>query len=396
MGLEHEPPAAIIRGTLDPNLLSACVFCGSLLLRGALTPPARYSAAIAGGYSTFQRENESDDRDRSDVTEKFTAVGLGWARLPAGQSGAATPASEWRLSATFPNSHDEAKEGEGVPDRIRATGGGRYENYSAILRTPLGERNSLEFGFEQRRHKITDLVNQGGSNFQLSGERDLISERIDFQAGARRRWRGLEVAARGGLALIQGKYNTADDLILSRGHLLGGGVEARWQRGAWLASFDAEALSGSLPGSEEDAPLFVSQHTHAAAWTESAALTLQRSIKKTDIELSASLDRSRLPFVTLAVLGAEARAFDSGYHPVSRANDWSVDLAVRWEAFPGVFPRVFFSTTHGTERIALSDRSGAQPDRTIRATRGTGFPGTTFLVGLGAEFSIGNAAPRED
>lgn len=375
------------------------MFCGSLLLRGSFSPPPRYSADIAGGYSTFQRKNDEHDPfpgGRSDVTEKFTAVGLGWARPAAAGTGTGTPAAEWRLAAAFPNSHDEAKEDETAPDRIRATGGGRYENYSALLRVAAGERTSVELGFEQRRHKITDLVNQGGSNFELSGERDLIAERIDFQAGARRRWRDLEVAARGGLALVQGKSNTRLDLILARGHLLGGGVEARCRRGPWLASLDAEALTGSLPGSEEDAPAFVSQHTRETAWTEAAALTLQRSLGSADVALTASLDRSRLPFVALAVLGAEERAFDSGYHPVSRANDWSVDVAVRWEAFPGVFPRVFLRTTHGTERIVLSDRSGVQPDRTIRASRGTGFPGTSFLVGLGAEFSIGNAAARED
>ena len=372
------------------------MFCGSLLLRGSFAPPPRYSAEIAGGYSTFQRENRGSDSGpggSSDVTEKFTAVGLGWARPAPPGTGAGTPAAEWRLTAAFPNSHDEAKEDETATDRIRATGGGRYENYSALLRTAVGERTSIELGFEQRRHKITDLVDQGGSNFELSGERDLVAERIDFHAGVRRRWLGLELAARGGLAIVQGKFNTRLDLILARGNLLGGGLEARYRRGSWLASFDAEALSGSLPGSEEDAPAFVSQHTRSQAWTESAELTLQRSMGRTEVALAASLDRSRLPFVALAVLGAEERAFDSGYHPVSRVNDWSADLAVRWEAFPGVVPRVFFRTSHGTERIALSDRAGVLPDRTLRATRGTGFPGTSFLVGLGAEFSIGNAAP---
>ena len=377
---------------MTSDLFGACVFCAAWLLGGDSPAPPAFSAEIVGAYASLQRQNRSagaTDDDRSDVTAKFTAIGLRWARPAPPDLGAGTPESEFHVVVTFPNSHDEADEGAGAPGRVIATGGGRYENYSALYRQRITATDSIEVGFEQRRHKITDLVNLGGSKFQVSEERDLTAERIDYFLDARHRWRGLELAAAWNHATFQGKTNTAESLVAARGHLDGGVIEARGRRNGWTGSMSAEALSGSLPVTTEFQPDFTSRTRSETAWTEAAAVAVARSFGRWDGAVSLFLDRSRLPFVALAVLGDETTAFDSGSRPDSRTREWGYELSLRREVAPGVWPRIFYRVVHGNETVALIDASGTGSSLSVR--RGAGFPGNQFVAGIGAQFSIGRA-----
>ncbi|MGH9443319.1 MAG: hypothetical protein ACRD16_13720 [Thermoanaerobaculia bacterium] len=377
---------------MNSDLFSACVFCASWLLGGDHPAPPSFSAEIAAAYASMQRQNRtagSTGDDRSDVTEKLTAVGLRDVRLAPAGFGAGTPESELRLMVSFPNSHDEADEGSGAPGRIVATGGGRYENYSLLARRRVTQSDSVEIGFEQRRHKITDLVDLGGSKFQISEERDLIAERIDYFAGARHRWNGLELAAAWDHATIQGKNNTASSVISARGHLDGALVELRARKGSWGAAISAEALSGSLPVAAEFQPDFASRTRSSPAWTEALSGTVSRAAGKWDVFVSAFLDRSRLPFVSLAVLGAETRATDSGNRLDSLAREWGYEVSLRREVAPGVWPRIFYRAVHGNETVGLLSQDGASGQ--LRVRRGGGFPGNEFVVGLAAQFQIGRS-----
>lgn len=377
---------------MNSDLFSACVFCASWLLGGDHPAPPSFSAEIVAAYASMQRQNVTagaSSDDRSDVTAKFTAVGLRDARPAAPGLGAGTPESELRLLVSFPNSHDEADEGAGAPGRIVATGGGRYENYSFLARRRITPADSVEVGFEQRRHKITDLVDLGGSKFQVSEERDLIAERVDYFAGARHRWKGLELAAAWNHATFQGKTNTAESVISARGHLDGGVVEVRGRKGDWGAALSAEALAGSLPVAAEFQPDFQSRTRDSTAWTEALSATLSREAGKWDGFVSVFLDRSRLPFVSLAVLGAETRAMDAGSRVDSHTREWGYELSIRREVAPGVWPRVFYRAVHGNETVDLisDDAAGSQ----LRVRRGGRFPGTQFVVGLAAQFQIGRS-----
>ena len=377
---------------MNSDLFSACVFCASWLLGGDHPAPPAFSAEIAAAYATMQRQNRtsgSTSDDRSDVTAKFTSVGLRWVRPAPAGLGAGTPESELRLLVSFPNSHDEADEGAGAPDRIVATGGGRYENYSLLARRRITPADSLEAGFEQRRHKITDLVDLGGSKFQVSEERDLIAERIDYFVGARHRWKGFELAAAWDHATVQGKTNTALSVISARGHLDGAVVEIRGRKGGWDAAVAAEALSGSLPVAAEFVPDFQSRTRSSTAWTEALSATLSRAAGKWDGFVSVFLDRSRLPFVSLAVLGAETRAMDAGSRPDSRTREWGYELSVRREVAPGVWPRVFYRAVHGNETVDLVPSDAVASE--LRVRRGGGFPGNQFVLGLAAQFQIGRS-----
>jgi hypothetical protein len=378
---------------LNSDLFGACIFCAAWLLGGDHPAPPAFSAEVAAAYASLQRQNLTSGAtsdDRSDVTAKFTLVGFRYAAPARSSLGAGTPESELRILVAFPNSHDEADEGAGAPDRIVATGGGRYENYSLLARRRVSESDSVEIAFEQRRHKITDLVNLGGSKFQVAEERDLIAERIDYMAGWRHRWRGLEVAAAWDHATIQGKFNTANSLISARGHLDGAWIEGRAERGPWTGSLSAEALSGSIPVSTEFFPNFQAESRDSRAWTEGLAATVLRTAGKWDAGVSLFLDRSRLPFVALAVLGAENRAFDSGFRPDSRTREWGYELSLRREVAPGVWPRIFYRSVHGNETVALLAEDAAS---NLRVRRGGRFPGNQFTVGLAAQFSIGASRP---
>ncbi len=380
---------------MTSDLFGACVFCAAWLLGGDGPAPPSFSADIVAAYSSLQRQNRTAGAtgdDRSDVTAKFTAIGLRYARPAPSGLGAGTPESEFRVLVSFPNSHDEADQGAGAPDRIIATGEGRYENYSALFRHRVSESNSIEAGFEQRRLRITDLVNLGGSKFQVSEERDLTSERIDYFLGARHRWRDLEVAAAWNHATIQGKNNTAMSLVSGRGHLDGAVAEVRGRRESWVASLTAEGLSGSIPVTTEFQPDFTSRTASRTAWTEALAATLSRSAGKWDGSASLFLDRSRLPFVSLAVLGDETRAFDAGARPDSRTREWGYELSLRREVAPGVWPRIFYRVVHGNETVSLI---GPSDTTSLSVRRGATFPGNQFVAGVGAQFNIG-AARRID
>jgi hypothetical protein len=100
--------------------------------------------------------------------------------------------------------------------------------------------------------------------------------------------------------------------------------------------------------------------------------------------------------VALAVTGSEQLASDHGYHPDSTTKQWWVDLVLRGEVAPGVFPRFFFRYARGTETVALIDSSGVLPPQNLHFTRGGQFPpsGTNpsapeYTIGIGLEASFG-------
>jgi hypothetical protein len=384
---------------MGTDLFSACVFCAGMLLNVDLAPPRGYSGEIAAGYMTLQRQLTSGSTaidDRSDVTAKLVAVGLRWTRMAEGELGAGTPVSEWRLRYAFPSSHDESAQKKSSPLQLVATGSGRYENFVSLFRKSVGEADSVELGIEHRRHKITDLLTFDSEPLEFTHERDHIAERIDFGLGWRHRFRNLEVAGTFTGAHFQGKTDTPPSGVMGTGTILGGRVEVRGRKGPWTASLLAQAIGGDLKVSERYGRTALTRFRRPS-WTEALTLSLQRRIQTFDVMLSATADRSRLPFVSLAVLGSEQLAFDSGYHPDSRTRQWFFDLVIRHEVVPGVFPRFYFRFVHGSETVSLADSAGVLPPRTLEMIRGGQFPpvgsnptAPEFSIGLGLEAAFGS------
>jgi hypothetical protein len=383
---------------MGSDLFNACVFCAATLLNVDFAAPKGYLAEVVGGYSTLQRQLESGSTaidDRSDVTAKFAAVGMRWVRPAEGDLGAGTPASEWRMRYAFPTSHDEASQSRRSPLTLTATGSGRYENFLGSFRKSVGEADSIELAYEHRRHKITDLLNIGSVPFQFTHERDLIAEHIDFGLGWRHRWRNLELAGAFTGSRFEGKTETPPSFVLGDGTILGGRLELRARRGAWTASLLAQAVSGNLRGTERYGPTSQAAYQRPAH-AEALTLSLQRRVGKVDIFLSGQLDRSRLPLVSLAVLGSEQLAFDQGYHPDSRTKQLLLDLAFRHEAAPGVYTRFFFRFVRGSETVTLTDTAGVLPPLTLQLIRGGKFPpvganptAPEFSIGFGIEAVLG-------
>jgi hypothetical protein len=381
---------------MTPDLLTACVFCGMQLFRSALPSPPGLSAEFAGAYATLERRDDSPTvfhNDASNVTPKFLLVSMTSAREAAGGLGAGTPAREWTARLAIANSHDEADQTDAIANPVVATGTGRYENFEAMGRIPLGQADadSIEIGLAQRVHKIVDLLNIGGSNFQFSEERSLFAQRVDGALGWRHRFPGLEIAAAWRFVRPQGRYNTALGLDNGKAWLQGASIEARWRRGTFAAGAGAERTQGSMPVQEERPPDFAHVTYHEDAWLTAASLFAEKSWKNTDLYFSVGIDRSRLPFVVMAVLGEETRAIDLGYRPLSTTREIVWDLAVRQRVAPGVHVRAYARAIQGGETVSLSDPSGVHPPGSIGVRRGGHFPITQFTLGGGVDFSIGTA-----
>jgi hypothetical protein len=381
---------------MGPNLLTACVFCAGLLtVRDFPTPPGT-SVDIAAAYSTLQRQRLPADAaidERSDVTAKSTSVGFRWAKLPENGLGAGSPSSEIHLGFAFPNSHDEGTPGRGAAESVVATGAGRYENLLAFGRVRIGPEDSVEFGVEQRRHKVTDILERDGADGSIANLRDMIAEHIDLAIGWRHRWRDTEVS--GGLreTLVQGRHTTDNGSISARGKIYGGGLEVRRRAGPWEGAVFAESLSGNLPRDERHAPDYSSHHDSAPAQFQTMGMSLFRDTRLVQIFFSARLERTRLPFDSLAVLGSETAAFDAGYLPDVRTRQTVFDLMLRRRVAPGVWPRFFFRFYRGSDTVRLTDPSGALPDLRFDVRRGHQFPpvganptAPEYVIGIGVEF----------
>lgn len=114
-------------------------------------------------------------------------------------------------------------------------------------------------------------------------------------------------------------------------------------------------------------------------------------------------EQTRLPFVTLAPLGQETRAFDSGFLADSHARELEVELAVRLRSRSGISPLFFFRGSSGSETVDLTRGIGEAPQR-IDVEQG-GYrpigigPRWSGLIGFSVEFGLGgglHSSPAAD
>ncbi|MGE5278875.1 MAG: hypothetical protein ACM3SU_17930 [Acidobacteriota bacterium] len=385
---------------MGTDLVSACIFCAGFLLGIDLPPRAGLGTEIGLSYATLARRYPvaGEPVDDSDVTPKFVLIGLGNAHPAAGDLGAGTPVFEWRVRVAFGPSHDEQVR-DASPTQVRASanGTGRYENFSLLGRLPIGGSDSVEASLDRRSHKATDVINIGGGEHAFSEERTLSAERGDGAIGWRHRFRDAEVAAAVRYVKLTGFNATANAYDSSSGGLWGGNVEARLRRGRWSLLAHYERLSGSIDVLEESFPDFHPRHPPGDSVLEAARLGLGYSWPRTELWATAAYDRSRLPFVALAVLGTETLGFDGGFHPESRTRQFFGDLSVRRAFTESIRARLTIRMATGDETVALTDSAGVLPSRSLDVQRrgrfggglsGTiGWPELTFF--LGADFSIG-------
>jgi hypothetical protein len=379
---------------MTPDLLTACVFCGMSLLRTGLPSSPGLSAEFGASYATLERRDDSPTvfhNDASNVTPKFLLIGMGNAKDAAPGLGAGTPAREWFARLAIANSHDEQSQTFRIPDAVVATGSGRYENFEAGARIPLGERDSIEAAVAQRVHKIVDLVNLGGEKFQFSEERDLFAQRVDVSIGWRHRFGNAEVAAAFREIRPEGKYNTAYVYRQGKQWMPGGAVVGRWRHGTLSLGISAEAAATDMDVHEQRMPDFAHVSYSERATLSAGSLFVEKTWGGTDLHFSIGADRSRLPFVAMAVLGEETRYFDAGYRPLSRTKEVVWDLAARHRISPGVHLRAYVRVIQGGETVSLNDPGGALPDVELSVRRGGHFPITQFMLGGGADFSIGKS-----
>jgi hypothetical protein len=388
---------------MGSDLASVCVFCAATLLRTGLSTLPGTSAELVGSYSTLQRRHEIGTArdDISNVTPKFVLVGLRRAEAAPDGIGAGTPAREWSVRLALAPSHDEQQQRPvGTPGRTTANGTGRYENFALIYRLPVGSQDSIEAAWTRRSQKATDLVNLGQENYVVSEERSLAAERSDVAVGARRRFRGWEIAAAARGARVDARNATAGANLAASGWIYGAGLEARFRSGRWTLTAAGEALSGHIDAHEESLPDFAPRDSSRRASFRTASASVTRSFSATEISVAAALDRALLPFVALGVLGTETTAFEEGFHPESSARATIVDLAVRQPIGTGVRLRLSLQAIFGAETVTLTDAKGSRPSRRIdvdwigaggKGSGGSvGFLGSpAFAVGIGAEITVG-------
>lgn len=380
------------------DLVSACIFCAGLLLGTHLEPTAGYQAEVGFAYATAARRYVTPDGrdDVSDVTPKFVFVDFGYARPPAAGLGAGTPEAEWRARVALGPSHDEQEQTPFAITNTNATGTGRFENFAILLRYPFSARDSIELGWSRRFHGATGEIDIGQERYLLSETRVLSAERIDVGIGWRHRWPGFEAALSGRWVRPNGSNATAGAFDITEGHIWGGAAEARarWKR--WTLAASAEYSSGPLSVHEENQPSFAPREFDATASLEAYRLGVGYAVGKRDFFLQATYDRSRLPFVSLAVLGTEVEAFESGYHPESRVRVLIWDLTARHEFAPGFRFKLLLRNSRGSETLTLTDPTGVLRARQLDIRRSGVFGsalssalgGPEVTLGFGAELSL--------
>lgn len=385
---------------MGSDLVSACIFCAGLLLGQDLAPRPGLSADIGFSYATLARRYAvtATRADGSDVTPKFLLIALGQAWPAADGLGGGTPASEWRVRIAFGPSHDEQERKEEVDvERVTSKGTGRYENFAGLARFALGDANSLEIGGERRSHKATDLINIGGENQAFSEERSLTAERVDLSVGLRHRWQSFEAAA-GVLWSKDAGFNaTADSFHHASGKLWGWRAEARWLHGAWTALAQGERVSGNIDVHRESFPAFENRDTVEPGSLERFKLGVGYAWPKIELLVSAAYDRQHLPFVSLAVLGTETLAFDSGFNPDSLTKEFFYEATARYALTPAIRLRATVRLGWGSETVSLIDSAGVLPPRTLDVNRrgifGGGLSGQLGspepTLYIGADFAIG-------
>ena len=373
------------------DILSACVFCAGVLLGTSLPPPPGYHAEVGFSYATAARRYATGPggQDVSDVTPKFVFVGFGAARQPADGMGAGTPEAEWRARVALGPSHDAQEQTPFSITNTNATGTGRYENYAIVLRYPFSGRDSIETAASRRYHSATDLIDIGRERYQLSEVRVLSAERVDVALGWRHRWKDFEAALSARYVQPNGSNATAGAFHITEGHVLGAALEGRARLGPWTLIAAAERESGPLGVHEESLPAFVSHDFDETATLESYRLGVGRVVGKRDFFVLAAYDRSRLPFVSLAVLGTEIAAFESGYHPLSRSRVLLLDLTARHEFSPGFRFKLLLRTSFGDETLSLTDPAGVLPAKRLDIQR-SGVFGAGLSSALGSpEVTLG-------
>ena len=388
---------------MGTDLVSACIFCAGWLLGMDLTPRDGLSGQMGFSYATMARRLDvlpGIRVDSSDVTPKFVLVGMGNAWPAPDGLGAGTPASEWRARIAFGTSHDqqERKALDDPPlERILTSGTGRYENFALLGRLKLDDRNSVELAFDRRAESATDLINIGPENGNVSSSRSLSASRADFALGLRHRWPGFEAEVGLHGAEPNGYNSSIGSFQQGKGTLWGGEVEARWRHSGWTVLLHGEGAWGNLDVHRESQPDFTERDT-----SEAASLTALRvgggySWARTDLFLTTTFERQKLPFVAIAVTGTEQVNFDRGYDPNSVNDEVYFDLAVRYAITPAVRIRLDVALAWGAETVSLTDPAGVLPPLSLDVHRrgifggglstSIGTPEAAFF--LGADFAIG-------
>ena len=375
---------------MDFDLLSACIFCAASLFGSDLPPLPGFSGELAGSYATFQRV--PDVRlDQSDVTMKAVMAGFDFAKPPRGDRGAGTPETEFRLRWVFPNAHTEALERDKVPNRIMSEGNGRYDNLSVLGRLAISPSLSLEGGWGQRRLVVNDLVDVGQSYFNFTEMRQLTSENIVTQLGVRYRGRRFELGAHVERVSIQGRVSTANVFMLARGNFFGANLDARWKQGRFAAGLMLRTAGGSTPIDASFAPGFEPLSASGQASMQSVRLDASYAFSRVEALVALSYGRARLPFVAIAHLGAETRAYDDGFLLDSTARDADLELAARVRLQDGLLVSAFLRIFTGTEDVTSVDYRLMRPGSTASVEHRYYFP---FLIGVSAQFNFGAPAPR--
>jgi hypothetical protein len=351
-------------------------------------------------YATLSRRFDGTQGafDVSDVTPKYVLVGMGDASPASPGLGTGTPAAEWRARFAIGPSHDEQRFLFTDQTPILTTGTGRFLNFDALGRIPMGAADSVELAVERREHAITDFSSFVFEKPQvLFLQRSLTASRLDAAAGWRHRWRNLEAAASVRWTVPYGKTENDDTLYRSHGSLFGGAAEVRWRMGHWTAGVAGDLASGSLDVDERSTPGGVDRTVRGPARLASVRPSLTFAWGRSELFGSIGFERQRLPFVALAVLAEESAALQSGRHFDSDVDDVFWDVRYR-HAFAGSLSAlVALRLGYGQETVTLTDTAGAVVSTLHLRRRGIfggglsgqlGSPELTFYVG--ANFALGS------
>ena len=383
---------------MGSDLVSACIFCSMFLFAPDPARLSGYSTELAASYSTLGRRTEPEPGllDRSETTGKFIGIGAGFSRPAPAGLGAGTPELEWRARIVFAPSHDEQAEAGAWSDPIVAKGTGRDENFSLLLRYPVGARGSIEAAVSRRYNESTDLLTRGAGDASRLQERDLSADRTDWGLGWRHRFHRFEAALGVRNASPKGSHKSYGAFQITHGTFWGAEGEVRVSGERWTLGLSGEEAAGSLEVVEKNQPAFLKREFAARARLQAVSLAGSYRFEKNDVSLSVTYENSRLPFVSLAVTGFETAEFEQGYHPDSRTHQTAVRLEFGRRLLPAFRVKAFLRAAYGSESVRLTDPDAVLPERKLSIDRegkyGAGFSkwlgSPEIAIGVGADFGF--------
>jgi hypothetical protein len=327
---------------------SLCLLCVQLA-RGPASDGVR--AAGAFEYHTLQRAPK-DRPGAGDSTPHGVWLDIAWSRRSESLGAAAAPleiAAE--LAEAASHNENQAAASNGLP-RSTASGNGRFEPLSLVVRLPLGDRQSVELGIERPFSKTQDFLVFGEERYFGAETRTISADTRTASLGYRRRWQGAEAAVFVERSQPSYASGTGNAFTAGEGRLWGAGLEAAVALGRVRAALAAGGSSGTVAVREKLAPAFQQRRFDEPFSRRFARAQISAPLGRWTATATAAAVHIATPFWdSQAPLNAETAYHDRGLDFRSRSTEVFLSAAASWRWRPSLSLQAFALRRYGNESV---------------------------------------------